>query len=205
MHRRHDVMSRISTLVVASNNAGKLREFASLLGPLGIDPQPQNRYGVPEAEEPHDTFVENALAKARNAARYTGLPALADDSGILVDALDGAPGVNSARYAGEPKSDERNNLKLVEAMRHATDRTAHYYCVIVVVRSASDPKPLIAEGEWHGEIVLEPRGSGGFGYDPYFLLPTLGKTAAELPLDEKNRLSHRALALAALTSKLRGA
>ncbi len=197
-------MSRIAELVVASNNAGKLREFASLLGPLGIDPQPQNLYGVPEAEEPHDTFVENALAKARNAARYTGLPALADDSGILVDALGGAPGVSSARYAGEPKSDERNNQKLVEAMRNATNRAAHYYCVIVVVRSANDPKPLIAEGEWHGEIVLEPRGSGGFGYDPYFLLPSLGKTAAELPLEEKNRVSHRALALAALASKLRG-
>ena len=197
-------MSRISKLVVASNNAGKLREFASLLGPLGIDPQPQNAYGVPEAEEPHDTFVENALAKARNAAFHTGLPALADDSGILVDALGGAPGVSSARYAGEPKSDERNNQKLVEAMRQATNRAAHYYCVIVVVRSANDPKPLIAEGEWHGEIVLEPRGSGGFGYDPYFLLPVLGKTAAELPLEEKNRVSHRALELAGLASKLRG-
>lgn len=196
-------MSRIRELVVASNNPGKLREFASLLQPLGIDAQPQSRHGVPEAEEPHDTFVENALAKARNAARCTGRPALADDSGILVDALDGAPGVNSARYAGEPKSDHRNNQKLIEALRHATDRSAHYYCVIVVVRSAADPKPLIAEGEWHGEIVLEPRGSGGFGYDPYFHLPALGRTAAELSLDEKNRISHRALALAALVAKLR--
>lgn len=196
-------MSRISRLVVASNNPGKLRELDALLGPLGIEAQPQNVYGVPEAEEPHPTFIENALAKARNAARHTGLPALADDSGILVDALDGAPGVNSARYAGEPKSDERNNRKLIEAVRHATNRAAHYYAVIVVVRSADDPKPLIAEGEWHGEIVLEPRGSGGFGYDPYFYLPALGRTAAELPLDEKNRLSHRALALAALTAKLR--
>lgn len=197
-------MSRITRLVVASNNPGKLREFNALLGPLGIEAQPQNVYGVPEAEEPHPTFVENALAKARNAALHTGLPALADDSGILVDVLDGAPGVNSARYAGEPKSDERNNRKLIDAVRHATNRAAHYYAVIVVVRSASDPKPLIAEGEWHGEIVLEPRGSGGFGYDPYFHLPALGRTAAELPLAEKNRISHRALALAALIAKLRG-
>lgn len=197
-------MSRLSKLVVASNNPGKLREFASLLGPLGIEAQPQNLYGVPEAEEPHETFVENALAKARNAAHHTGLPALADDSGILVDVLGGAPGVSSARYAGEPKSDERNNQKLVEALRHVSNRAAHYYCVIVVVRSANDSKPLIAEGEWHGEIVLTPRGSGGFGYDPYFHLPALGRTAAELPLEEKNRVSHRALALAALTAKLRG-
>lgn len=198
-------MNGISKLIVASNNPGKLREFAALLGPLGIDAQPQGLYSVPEAEEPHATFVENALAKARNAAHHTGLPALADDSGILIDALDGAPGVSSARYAGEPKSDERNNQKLVEAMRRATNRAAHYYCVIVLVRNAGDPKPLIAEGEWHGEIVLEPRGTGGFGYDPYFLLPRLGLTAAELPLAEKNRVSHRALALAALAAKLRGA
>jgi XTP/dITP diphosphohydrolase len=196
-------MSRISRLVIASNNPGKLRELDALLGPLGIEAQPQNVYGVPEAEEPHPSFVENALAKARNAARHTGLPALADDSGILVDALGGAPGVSSARYAGEPKSDERNNRKLIETLRHAPHRGAHYYAVIVVVRGADDPKPIIAEGEWHGEIVLEPRGSGGFGYDPYFYLPALGRTAAELPLDEKNRLSHRALALAALAARLR--
>lgn len=195
---------RFSRLVVASNNPGKLREFTAMLGPLGIDAEPQNVYGVPEAEEPHPTFVENALAKARNAARHTGMPALADDSGILVDALGGAPGVNSARYAGEPKSDERNNRKLIDALRLAPERSAHYYAVIVVVRSADDPKPLIAEGEWHGEIVLEPRGGGGFGYDPYFYLPALGRTAAELPLEEKNRVSHRALALAALAAKLRG-
>jgi len=196
-------MSRIARLVVASNNPGKLREFNALLGPLGIDARPQGEFGVPEAEEPYPTFIENALAKARNAAKHTGLPALADDSGILVDALDGAPGVSSARYAGEPKSDERNNRKLIDAVRHVSDRSAHYYAVIVVVRSPDDSRPLIAEGEWHGEIVLEPRGSGGFGYDPYFLLPGLGRTAAELPLDEKNRISHRALALAALTIKLR--
>ena len=196
-------MPRFTKLVVASNNLGKLRELGLMLGPLGIEAQPQSVYGVPEAEEPHATFVENALAKARNAAQHTGLPALADDSGILVDALDGEPGVSSARFAGEPKSDERNNRKLVESVRAAADRAAHYYCVIVVVRHALDPKPLIAEGQWDGEIVLEPRGSGGFGYDPYFYLPELGMTVAELPLEEKNRLSHRALALGALAAKLR--
>jgi XTP/dITP diphosphohydrolase len=197
------MMPRFNKLVVASNNLGKLRELGLMLGPLGIEAQPQSVYGVPEAEEPHATFVENALAKARNAAQHTGLPALADDSGILVDALDGEPGVSSARFAGEPKSDERNNRKLVESVRAAADRAAHYYCVIVVVRHALDPKPLIAEGQWDGEIVLEPRGSGGFGYDPYFYLPELGMTVAELPLEEKNRLSHRALALGALAAKLR--
>jgi XTP/dITP diphosphohydrolase len=196
-------MPRFNKLVVASNNLGKLRELGLMLGPLGIEAQPQTVYDVPEAEEPHATFVENALAKARNAAQHTGLPALADDSGILVDALDGEPGVSSARFAGEPKSDERNNRKLVESMRAAADRAAHYYCVIVVVRHALDPKPLIAEGQWDGEIVLEPRGSGGFGYDPYFYLPELGMTVAELPLEEKNRRSHRALALGALAAKLR--
>jgi len=196
-------MSGISRLIVASNNPGKLREFQALLAPLGIDAQPQGAFGVPEAEEPHPTFIENALAKARNAARHTGLAALADDSGILVDALGGEPGVSSARYAGEPKSDARNNRKLVEALLQERHRAAHYYAVIVVVRSADDPKPLVAEGEWHGEIVPEPRGSGGFGYDAYFLLPGLGRTAAELPLEEKNRISHRAQALAALAAKLR--
>ena len=196
-------MIPISRLVVASNNPGKLRELASLLAPLGIEATPQSAHGVPEAEEPHATFIENALAKARNAACYAGLPALADDSGILIDALDGAPGVSSARYAGEPKSDERNNRKMVESLRGVAKPTAHYYCVIVLVRHASDPTPLIAEGEWHGEIIAEPRGEGGFGYDPYFLLPDLGVTAAELSAETKNRLSHRAQALAMLASKLR--
>ena len=190
-------------LVVASNNPGKLRELALLLAPLGIEALPQSDFGVPEAEEPHVTFVENALAKARNAARHARLPALADDSGILIDTLGGVPGVNSARFAGEPKSDASNNRKMVEALRGEPNRNAHYYCVIVLVRDALDPTPVIAEGAWHGEIVLEPRGSGGFGYDPYFLLPERGLTAAELPLEEKNRLSHRAQALAALAARLR--
>jgi XTP/dITP diphosphohydrolase len=192
----------LSRLVVASGNPGKLRELAALLHPLGIEPVAQGELGVPQAEEPHATFIENALAKARNAARHTGLPALADDSGILADALRGEPGVHSARFAGEPKSDERNNRKLVELMRAAPTRSAHYYCVIVLLRHAEDPRPLIAEGRWRGEIVLEPRGSGGFGYDPYFLLPELGLTAAELDAEHKNRISHRGQALAALASKL---
>ena len=192
-----------SRLVVASGNPGKLRELSALLAPLGIESVPQTALGVPEAEEPFPTFIENALAKARHAARHTGLPALADDSGILADALAGAPGVQSARFAGEPKSDQRNNRKLVELLRTASTRAAHYYCVIVVVRDPLDPQPLIAEGQWRGEIVFEPRGSGGFGYDPYFLLPELGMTAAELPLQQKNTISHRGKALAALAGRIR--
>jgi XTP/dITP diphosphohydrolase len=193
---------RLSRVVVASGNSGKLRELNALLQPLGIETLAQGLLGVPEAEEPHPTFLENALVKARNAARHTGLPSLADDSGILTDALNGAPGVHSARYAGEPKSDERNNRKLVEMLRHAPTRVAHYYCVIVLMRNADDPQPLVAEGLWHGEIILQPRGSGGFGYDPYFLLPEIGVTAAELDAAHKNRISHRAQALAMLASRL---
>ncbi|MGH8666990.1 MAG: RdgB/HAM1 family non-canonical purine NTP pyrophosphatase [Burkholderiales bacterium] len=192
----------MTRVVVASGNPGKLRELNALLQPLGIEAVAQCSLGVPEAEEPHPTFVENALAKARNAARHTGLPALADDSGILADALDGAPGVHSARYAGEPKSDQRNNRKLIEMLRYAPTRAAHYYCVIVLMRHADDPQPLVAEGFWHGQIVLQPRGGGGFGYDPYFLLPELGLTAAELDAEHKNRISHRAQALGMLVSRL---
>ena len=191
-----------SRLVVASGNAGKLRELEALLEPLGVEAVAQNTLGVPEAEEPFPTFVENAIAKARNASRHTGLPALADDSGILADALGGAPGVHSARFAGEPRSDERNNRKLVDLVRATSNRSAHYYCVIVVVRSALDPQPLIAEGVWSGEVLFEPRGSGGFGYDPYFFLPELGKTAAELPMELKNRISHRGKALDCLIERL---
>ena len=190
-------------LVVASGNPGKLTELEALLAPLGIEAMAQNALGVPEADEPHPTFLENALAKARHAARHTGLPALADDSGILADALGGAPGVHSARFAGEPRSDERNNQKLISLLRAASNRAAHYYCVIVVVRDALDPQPLLAEGIWRGEVVLEPRGSGGFGYDPYFFLPELGKTAAELPMELKNRISHRGKALACLLERMR--
>lgn len=191
-------------VVVASNNPGKLREFAALLAPLGIDAIAQSSLSIGEAEEPHPTFVENALAKARHAARASGLPALADDSGICVPALDGAPGVHSARYAGEPKSDQRNNEKLVASVRTLPRRDAFYYCALVLVRSADDPRPIIADAAWHGEIIAEPRGEGGFGYDPYFWLPALNCTAAELPAETKNRISHRGQALAMLIDKLRG-
>ena len=190
-------------LVVASNNPGKLREFSALLAPLGWETIPQKDLGVPECEEPHGTFVENALAKARHAAALTGLPALADDSGLCAHALGGAPGVHSARYAGEPKSDQRNNEKLVAELADKPDRRAHYVCVLVFVRHADDPQPVIAEGEWHGEIVEAPRGNGGFGYDPYFLLPEAGLTAAELDATRKNQQSHRGQALAQLVERLK--
>jgi len=191
------------TLILASNNAGKLREFATLLAPLGLSVEPQGMHNVPEAEEPHLTFVENALEKARHASRLTGLPALADDSGVCVNALGGAPGVLSARYAGEPKSDQRNNDKLIADLAAHADRSAYYYCVLVYVRHADDPQPVIADGRWNGVMLDAPRGAGGFGYDPYFLLPELGLTAAELPAADKNRLSHRGQALRALVEKLK--
>jgi XTP/dITP diphosphohydrolase len=190
-------------LVIASNNPGKLREFQFLLQPLGIEVLTQAQLGIEEAEEPHITFVENALAKARHVSLLSGLPALADDSGICVTALDGAPGVLSARYAGEPKSDQRNNEKLLQVMRGVTDRRAHYYCVLVLLRHADDPQPLIAEGEWHGEIAHEERGDGGFGYDPLFWLPELGKTSAQLERKQKHAISHRGKALRVLLEKLR--
>ena len=191
------------TLILASNNAGKLREFASLLAPLGLNLETQGAHDVPEAEEPHLTFVENALAKARHASRLTGLPALADDSGVCVNALGGAPGVFSARYGGEPKSDARNNEKLIADLAPHADKSAYYYCVLVYVRHADDPQPVIADGRWNGVMLDAPRGDGGFGYDPYFLLPDLGLTAAELPAADKNRLSHRGQALRQLVEKLR--
>jgi XTP/dITP diphosphohydrolase len=191
------------TLVLASNNAGKLKEFGEMLAPLGFDVCPQREFNVPEAEEPHLTFVENALAKARHAARLTGLPALADDSGVCANALGGAPGVISARYAGEPKSDARNNQKLIADLAPHADKSAYYYCVLVFVRHADDPQPIIAEGRWNGEIIAEARGQGGFGYDPYFWVQAKGKTVAELPADEKNLLSHRGQALRELVGKLR--
>ena len=194
-------------LVLASNNAGKLAEFSALLGPLGLTIHPQAAFGVTEAEEPYGTFIENALAKARHAARATGLPALADDSGICVNALGGAPGVLSARYAGEhagqPRSDARNNARLVEALAAHADRSAYYYCVLVLVRHADDPQPVIADGDWHGEVLAQPRGAGGFGYDPYFWLPSQQCSAAELSAAEKNRVSHRGQALRVLFDKLK--
>jgi XTP/dITP diphosphohydrolase len=190
-------------LILASNNAGKLREFAEILGPIGFTLHPQGEFDVPEADEPFATFVENALHKARHAARLTGLPALADDSGVCVNALGGAPGVYSARYAGEPKSDANNSAKLIADLAEHADKSAYYYCVLVYVRHADDPQPVIADGRWDGEIVATPRGANGFGYDPHFWLPALGKTTAELSPDEKNGLSHRGQALRALVEKLK--
>jgi len=190
-------------LILASNNAGKLKEFDQLLAPIGFELHPQGEFDVPEAEEPFGTFVENALAKARHASRLTGLPALADDSGVCVNALGGAPGVYSARYAGEPKSDARNSAKLVADLAGLSDKSAYYYCVLVYVRHPDDPQPVIADGFWRGEIVATPRGANGFGYDPHFLIPSLGKTTAELAPDEKNALSHRGQALRALVEKLK--
>lgn len=191
-------------LVIASSNPGKLREFQFLLQPLGIEVLTQAQLGIGDAEEPHPTFIENALAKARHVSLLSGLPALADDSGICVTALDGAPGVLSARYAGEsPKSDQRNNEKLLQVMSGVTDRRAHYYCVLVLLQHAVDPQPLIAEGEWHGEIALQPAGDGGFGYDPLFWLPDFGKTSAQLEREQKHAVSHRGKALRVLLERLK--
>ncbi|WP_024301359.1 RdgB/HAM1 family non-canonical purine NTP pyrophosphatase [Pseudogulbenkiania sp. MAI-1] len=190
-------------IVLASNNAGKLKEFSALFAELGITVHPQGEFDVPECPEPHHTFLENALEKARHASRVTGLPALADDSGICVEALAGAPGVQSARFAGEPKSDARNNALLLEKLAGEPNRRAWYYCVLVLVRHADDPQPIVADGVWYGEVIDSARGEGGFGYDPYFLLPDYGRTAAELDAAEKNRVSHRGQAVQALMAKLR--
>lgn len=190
-------------IVLASNNKGKLREFGAMLAPLSIEIHPQGEFHVSEAEEPYGTFLENCLAKARHAAQSTGLPAIADDSGICVDALGGAPGVLSARFAGEPKSDARNNEKLVESLKGQANRRAHYTCVLVAVRHADDPEPIIAEGRWYGEVADTPQGEGGFGYDPYFYLPQYGKTAAQLTADEKNAVSHRGVALKKLVEEMK--
>ena len=196
-------MDKLEKLVIASNNQGKLSEINALLAPLSIEVIPQSDFNAGEIDEPHGTFVENALAKARHASRCSGLPTLADDSGICVSALNGAPGVNSARYAGEPKSDERNNLKLIEALKNNSDRRAYYYCVIVLVRHADDPQPIIVDGSWYGEIIDQPRGEGGFGYDPYFFVSEFGKTSAELSAEQKNLISHRGQALTHLVEMLR--
>jgi XTP/dITP diphosphohydrolase len=190
-------------LVLASNNTGKARELADLLAPLGIEVHAQAAFSVPEIDEPYPGFVENALHKARHAARHTGRPALADDSGLCVEALGGAPGVQSARFAGEPKSDLRNNELLLSRMAGVSDRRAYFYCVVVLVRHADDPRPLIADGEWHGEILPAPRGDNGFGYDPLFLVPDLGQSSAELDPALKNTLSHRGAAMRHLLDRLR--
>ncbi len=192
-------------LVLASSNGGKLREMRALLAPLGLEVIAQAELGVAEAEEPHDTFLDNALAKARHASRASGLPALADDSGLCVEALGGAPGVHSAYFAGREGDraarDARNNAKLLASL--GDERNAHYRCVMVLVRSADDPEPLVAEGAWHGSIARAPRGTNGFGYDPLFLVAGRGRTAAELPEEEKNRISHRGQAAARLLELLR--
>ncbi|AAZ96431.1 Ham1-like protein [Thiobacillus denitrificans ATCC 25259] len=193
----------MSKIVIASGNPGKLREIARILAPLEIEAVPQSDFDVPDCPEPHVTFVENCLAKARHASRHSGLPALADDSGICVEALGGAPGVFSARYAGEPKSDARNNEKLIADLKGKSNRRAHYTCVMVYVRHPDDPEPVIAEGRWYGEIIDTPRGEKGFGYDPYFLVPEFGKTGAELDEDVKNAVSHRGQALRDLVDKLK--
>ena len=197
------MIAALSKLVIASGNKGKLREINALLSPLAIEVLPQSSFDVPETSEPFGTFVENALLKARHASQHTGLPALADDSGICVNALNGNPGVQSARFAGEPRSDARNNQKLIEALQDEADKSAYYYCIIVLVRHPEDPQPIIVDGAWHGEIILQPKGGGGFGYDPYFYLPELGKTAAELPAEQKNIISHRGKALAKLVQSMK--
>lgn len=193
----------MKTLVLASNNPGKLREFTQMLAPLGFAVKPQADFKVREVAEPHPTFVENALLKARHAAKYTGLPALADDSGLCVAALDGAPGVYSARYAGEPRDDQRNNHKLVNALADKRDASARYVCVLALVRHAADPQPLLAQGEWRGEIIRSPQGDNGFGYDPHFWLPQRQCTAAQLAPEVKNALSHRGQALLELVRQIR--
>ena len=193
----------LKQLVIATGNLKKLKEFERLLAPLDIEVIAQSAFNVPEAPEPHCTFLENALAKARNAARHTGLPSLADDSGICVHALGGNPGVNSAHYAGHHKNDADNNAKLIADLQGVADRGAHYTALLALVMGENDPEPIIAEGRWYGEIIDTPRGNGGFGYDPYFLDRELGLTGAEMPIDKKAARSHRGKALSKLIAELR--
>jgi XTP/dITP diphosphohydrolase len=195
-------MADLQQLVLASNSAGKVREFTALFAPLGIAIIPQGDLGIAAAEEPYFTFIENALTKARHASKESGLPALADDSGICIAALNGRPGVRSARYAGEEASDAQNNTKLIDELRGITDRRAHYVCALVFIRHALDPEPVIVQTQWYGEFIDAPRGNAGFGYDPHFFIPALGKTAAELNPAEKNKISHRGQALRQLLAIL---
>ena len=189
-------------LVLASNSAGKLREFTQLLQPFAIELIAQGQLHIPAAEEPFDQFMDNALTKARHASRLSALPAIADDSGICVDALNGAPGVRSARFAGEHCSDEDNNQKLMSLLQGQENRHAHYACALVLVRHGDDPNPIIVETRWNGLIIDEPRGKYGFGYDPYFYLPEFNMTAAELSPELKNQVSHRGQAFRALMTQL---
>ena len=194
-------------LVLASSNPGKIREFGQLFADLGLRVRPQSDFGVADVAETGLTFVENALLKAREASRISGLPALADDSGLEVDALAGQPGIYSARYAGEPKSDERNNAKLLEELAEITGkaRSGRYWCALVYLRHADDPVPLMVQRSWEGQILEAPLGEGGFGYDPLFWLPELGKSVAQLEAGEKNRLSHRGRALSDMATALHNA
>lgn len=193
-----------STLVLASGNAGKLGEFRTLLSGSGFEVIPQSDFAMPEADETGLTFVENAILKARNACRHSGLPALADDSGLEVDHLNGAPGIYSSRFAGPQASDADNIARLLHQLDGLPEarRTARFQCVLVYLRHAEDPTPLICQGTWEGTITTGAAGAGGFGYDPVFFVPTLGCTAAELPRDEKNRISHRGQAMAQLLDRL---
>lgn len=191
-------------IVLASTNPGKLRELRELLADADFEVIGQAELGIAGAEEPHDTFLENALAKARHAATASGLPALADDSGLCVPALRGEPGVRSARFAGPTASDADNNTELLRRLHDVADRRAHYVCVLVAMRAANDPEPLVADARWDGSILRELRGSGGFGYDPLFFVPAHGCTAAELSAQQKNRISHRGVALLELKRRLRG-
>lgn len=206
---------KIDRIVLASGNAGKLAELNALLAPLDVAVQAQAALGVTEAEEPHCTFIENALVKARRASRLTGLPAIADDSGLCVDALGGRPGVLSARWASaggndsidtdRGERDRANNARLVQELAGVRDRRAHFYCVLVLLRAADDPQPIVADASWAGEVIDVGRGTGGFGYDAHLLIPSLGRTAAELDAATKNRLSHRGRATRALIERLREA
>ena len=189
-------------IVLASNNKKKMREMNELLAPMGVEVIAQGSLGIGSAEEPFETFIENALAKARHASRESGLPAIADDSGICVDALGGAPGVHSARFAGEQGNDAANNARLIEVLagKEDSERTAHYLCALVALRSPEDPEPLIAIDTWDGEVAESPQGGGGFGYDPYFIVDGTGKRAAELTPEEKNAVSHRGKAMKKMQS-----
>jgi len=189
-------------LVLASNNQGKIKEFKSIFDEIGIEIIPQAELNVPEIDEPYFTFIENALHKARHCSKITGLPALADDSGLCVNALHGQPGVLSARFTGVPRSDAKNNIKLIQALQQHTDRSAYYYCILVMVNRCDDPQPTIADGVLHGEIVDHAKGSGGFGYNPHFYLPEFKMTVAELDDKIRNQISHRALAIKNLLDKL---
>lgn len=185
----------IKQLVIASGNKGKLSEIQAMLSPLNIEVLPQSNFNVPEAQEPHCTFIENALTKARHASKLTGLPSLADDSGLCLEALNGDPGVQSAYFAGKPSNDANNNAHLLKVLESHENRFAYYYCCLVLVRRHDDPQPLIAEGIWQGSILKMPRGDNGFGYDPLFLDSMTGKSGAELDPEIKNKVSHRGQAL----------